>query len=117
MAAAGDPAGAGAAGRLGQRRAHHDHGAERAAVPRDRGPHGGGSARGGAGRPAGMALDAARTGALRVSAAATGLFALHWHCTDGSASHLMLYHALPWLALALLAIPLRRALPTENHVP
>ena len=65
----------------------------------------------------GMALDAARTGALALSAAATGLFALHWHCTDGSASHLMLYHALPWVALALLAIPLRRALPTENHVP
>jgi len=65
----------------------------------------------------GMALDAARTGALALSAAATGLFALHWHCTDGSPSHLMLYHALPWVALALLAIPLRRALPTENHVP
>jgi hypothetical protein len=65
----------------------------------------------------GMALDAARTGALALSAAATGLFALQWHCTDGSASHLMLYHALPWLALGLLAIPLRRALPTENHVP
>jgi len=65
----------------------------------------------------GMALDAARTGALALSAAATGLFALHWHCTDGSASHLMLYHALPWLALGLLAVPLRRALPTENHVP
>jgi hypothetical protein len=65
----------------------------------------------------GMALDAARTAALALSAAATGLFALHWHCTDGSASHLMAYHALPWLALALLAIPLRRALPTESHVP
>ena len=65
----------------------------------------------------GMALDGARTAALALSAAATGLFALHWHCTDGSASHLMLFHALPWLALALLAIPLRRALPTENHVP
>ena len=65
----------------------------------------------------GMALDAARTGALGLSAGATGLFALHWHCTDGSASHLMLYHALPWVALGLLAIPLRRALPTESHVP
>ena len=65
----------------------------------------------------GMALDAARTAALALSAAATGLFALHWHCTDGSASHLMAYHAFPWLALALLAIPLRRALPTESHVP
>ncbi|RPH72311.1 MAG: DUF1109 family protein [Myxococcaceae bacterium] len=65
----------------------------------------------------GMALDAARTAALALSAAATGLFALHWKCPDGSASHLMAYHALPWLALALLAIPLRRALPTESHVP
>ncbi|HVP61778.1 MAG TPA: NrsF family protein [Myxococcaceae bacterium] len=65
----------------------------------------------------GMALDAARTVALALSAAATGLFALHWHCTDGSAPHLMGFHVLPWLALALLAIPLRRALPTQNHVP
>jgi len=65
----------------------------------------------------GMALDGARAGALGLSAGATGLFALQWHCTDGSASHLMLYHALPWLALGLLAVPLRRALPTENHVP
>jgi len=65
----------------------------------------------------GMALDAPRTAALGLSAAATGLFALHWHCTDGTASHLMIYHALPWVALGLLAIPLRRALPTESHVP
>ena len=65
----------------------------------------------------GMALDAARTVALALSAAATGLFALHWHCTDGSAAHLMGFHVLPWLALALLAIPLRRALPTKSHVP
>ena len=65
----------------------------------------------------GMALDTARTAALGLSAGATGLFALHWNCTDGSASHLLAYHALPWLALALLAIPLRRALSTESHVP
>ena len=65
----------------------------------------------------GMALDAARTMALALSAAATGLFALHWHCTDGSVPHLMGFHVLPWLALALLAIPLRRALTTESHVP
>jgi hypothetical protein len=65
----------------------------------------------------GMALDGPRTMALALSAGATGLFALHWHCTDGSASHLMAYHALPWVALALLAVPLRRALPTRSHVP
>jgi hypothetical protein len=65
----------------------------------------------------GMAFDAARTAALALSAAATGLFALQWSCTDGSASHLMTYHALPWLALVCLAIPLRRALSTQSHVP
>ena len=65
----------------------------------------------------GMALDGARAAALGLSAAATGLFALHWHCTDGSVPHLMTFHALPWVALALLAVPLRRALPTESHVP
>jgi hypothetical protein len=65
----------------------------------------------------GMALGAARTVALALSAAATGLFALHWHCTDGSGPHLMGYHVLPWLAVALLAIPLRRAQPTNSHVP
>ena len=65
----------------------------------------------------GMALDAARTVALALSAAATGLFALHWHCADGSAPHLMTFHVLPWIALALLAVPLRRALPTRSHVP
>jgi hypothetical protein len=65
----------------------------------------------------GMALDGARAAALGLSAAATGLFALHWHCTDGSMPHLMTFHALPWLALALLAIPLRRSLPTTSHVP
>ena len=65
----------------------------------------------------GMALDAPRTAALGLSAGATGLFALHWHCTDGSASHLMAFHALPWLALAALAVPLRRALRTDSHVP
>jgi hypothetical protein len=65
----------------------------------------------------GMALDAPRTIALALSAGATGLFALQWHCTDGTVSHLMAYHALPWVALALLAVPLRRALPTESHVP
>ena len=65
----------------------------------------------------GMALDAPRAAALGLSAASTGLFALHWHCADGSGSHLLCFHALPWLAVGLLAIPLRRAIPTTSHVP
>ena len=65
----------------------------------------------------GTALDGVRAMALGLCAAATGLFALHWHCTDGSAPHLLGFHLLPWLALGLLAIPLRRALPTRSHVP
>jgi hypothetical protein len=65
----------------------------------------------------GMALDAPRAMALGLSAAATGLFVLHWHCADGSGPHLLCFHALPWLAVGLLAVPLRRALPTTSHVP
>jgi hypothetical protein len=63
------------------------------------------------------ALDGARALALGLCAAATGLFVLHWHCGDGSAPHLLVFHLLPWLALGLFAIPLRRALPTRSHVP
>jgi len=65
----------------------------------------------------GMALDAPRTAALGLSAASTGLFVLEWHCTDGSGPHLLCFHALPWLAVGLLAIPLRRVVPTTSHVP
>jgi hypothetical protein len=65
----------------------------------------------------GMAFDVGRAVALGLTAAATGLFALHWHCTDGSSPHLLVFHALPWLLLAALAIPARRALPTRSHVP
>ena len=65
----------------------------------------------------GVALDAPRTAALGLSAASTGLFALDWHCTDGSGPHLLCFHVLPWLAVGLLAIPIRRAMPTTSHVP
>jgi hypothetical protein len=73
-------------------------------------------ARGGLALLRGMALDAARTAALALSAASTGLFALHWHCTDGSASTSWpTTHCPGWRSAS--RHPLRRALPTESHVP
>ena len=65
----------------------------------------------------GMAFDAGRAVGLGSTAAATGVFALHWHCTDGSAPHLLAFHVLPWLLLAVLVIPARRAVHTRSHVP
>jgi hypothetical protein len=64
-----------------------------------------------------MAFDGRRAAALALAAGATGLFGLHWHCLDGSALHLLGFHALPWLSLAVLVVALRRLLPTESHVP
>ena len=64
-----------------------------------------------------MAFDGRRAAALALASGATGLFALHWHCMDGTALHLLGFHALPWLSLAAVAVGLRRLLPTESHVP
>jgi hypothetical protein len=64
-----------------------------------------------------MAFDGRRVAALALASGATGLFALHWHCLDGAAMHLLTFHALPWLSLAAVAVALRRLLPTQSHVP
>ena len=64
-----------------------------------------------------MAFDGRRTAALALASGATGLFGLHWHCMDGTALHLLGFHALPWLSLAAVAVALRRLLPTQSHVP
>lgn len=64
-----------------------------------------------------MAFDGRRAAALALASGATGLFALHWHCVDGTAFHLVAFHALPWLSLAAVVVALRRLLPTDSHVP
>lgn len=64
-----------------------------------------------------MAFDGRRTAALALASGATGLFALHWHCVDGSALHLLAFHALPWFSLAAVVVAFRRLLPTDSHVP
>jgi hypothetical protein len=64
-----------------------------------------------------MAYDGRRAAAVALASGATGLFALHWHCIDGTALHLIGFHALPWLSLAAVAVAIRRLLPTQNHVP
>ena len=64
-----------------------------------------------------MAFDGRRAAAVALASGATGLFALHWHCMDGAAVHLLAFHALPWLSLAAVAVALRKLLPTRSHVP
>lgn len=64
-----------------------------------------------------MAFDGPRAAALALASGATGLFALHWHCMDGAALHLVAFHALPWLSLAAVVVALRRLLSTDSHVP
>lgn len=55
--------------------------------------------------------------AAGLSASAVGLFLLHLRCAEGSASHLLLGHVLPWWVLGLLAVPLRWLLPTRSYAP
>jgi len=64
-----------------------------------------------------MAFDGRRAAAVALASGATGLFALHWHCMDATAMHLIGFHVLPWLSLAAVAVALRRLLPTQSHVP
>lgn len=48
---------------------------------------------------------------------AAGLFALHLHCPVGTASHLWVFHLLPWGALVLGAVAGRRALGSRSYAP
>ena len=59
----------------------------------------------------------ARAVAAGLSAGTVGLFLLHLHCPDGSASHLAASHVGPWLLLGVLALLVRSRLPTHSHAP
>jgi hypothetical protein len=63
------------------------------------------------------AFDPVRAGLVALSAAAAGPLALTFHCADGTREHLLLFHAMPWLALALLAVAVRRLLPSRSFAP
>lgn len=55
--------------------------------------------------------------AAGLSAGAASLLVLHLHCPDGTASHLLWGHVVPWLALGAIAVLLRSRLPTSSHAP
>lgn len=58
-----------------------------------------------------------RTALVGLSGAAAGLLALHTHCENGLALHLLAFHLLPWLAVTGLAIWLRTRLPSRSFAP
>ena len=51
------------------------------------------------------------------SAGAVGALALHLHCRVGTASHLLFFHVLPWLALVVAAVALRSRLASRSFAP
>lgn len=63
------------------------------------------------------AFDPLRTAVAGLGAAAAGVFTLHLHCAVGSARHLLLFHALPWLVLPLLLVAVRARLPSRSYAP
>ena len=52
-----------------------------------------------------------------VSVGATGIFVLHLHCVNGAPEHLFTFHVLPWMAVALAAVVIRRMLPSRSYAP
>jgi hypothetical protein len=58
-----------------------------------------------------------RTAVLGLTGAAAGLIALHTHCENGLALHLLTFHLLPWLAVTGLAIWTRAYLPSRSFAP
>ncbi|MCP3166868.1 DUF1109 domain-containing protein [Myxococcus qinghaiensis] len=55
--------------------------------------------------------------AAGLSAGAASLLVLHLHCPDGTASHLLWGHVVPWLGLGGIAVLLRSRMPTSSHAP
>lgn len=64
-----------------------------------------------------FSADSARMLAAGLSVGCTGILALHMHCPNGSAAHLITFHLLPWLMVAALAVVIRRMLPSYSHAP
>jgi hypothetical protein len=52
-----------------------------------------------------------------LSGGATGLLALHLHCPIGTASHLLVFHILPWLAAAGIAVFIRSRVRSRSFAP
>jgi len=63
------------------------------------------------------AFQPVRALAAGLSAAGVSLLILHLHCPDGTVSHLMSAHVIPWLLLGGVAVLVRSRLPTRSYAP
>jgi hypothetical protein len=63
------------------------------------------------------AYDPLRALLVGLSGGAAGMLALHVHCSIGTASHLLLFHGLPWIATAMAALVIRSRLTSRSHAP
>ena len=52
-----------------------------------------------------------------LAAGATGVLALHLHCPIGTPSHLVLFHLLPWVAAAAVAVFIRSRVHSGSFAP
>lgn len=64
-----------------------------------------------------FARDSLRSLAAGASVGATGMLVLHLYCPNGTFEHLLLFHLLPWALVALLAVGIRRRVPTHSYAP
>jgi len=64
-----------------------------------------------------VAYQPQRAFAAGLTTGAVGMLALHLHCPCGALAHLALFHVVPWLALAGLAILIRSLLPSRTYAP
>jgi len=63
------------------------------------------------------ARSSVRALAMGLAAAGVGLLVLQLHCADGHRAHLLVFHLLPWAALAGLLVLVRRWLPSWSYSP
>jgi len=64
-----------------------------------------------------FAFDPLRAVLGSFAAAATGVFALHFHCPIGAASHLYAFHVVPWVVLGGLGLWIRSRMGSRSYAP
>jgi len=65
----------------------------------------------------GSAFQVRRAAIAGMGSGAVGLLVLHLHCEIGSASHLLFFHVLPWVALVAAVVAVRSRLPSRSFAP
>jgi hypothetical protein len=63
------------------------------------------------------AFQVRRAAVAGMGTGAVGLLVLHLHCPVGSASHLLFFHVLPWVALVAAVVAARSLLPSRSFAP